>query len=161
MAPIKPKVIHSKNKLKLQHGYAFRGYCYAEIGIQITEDMNRSYYTAYDNSSCSMSLIDRLLLTRFYLKIELQQMNTLINVREISMNYHTINQFVHINMFIKVTDETNDTVIVHMCKEFYVINNLKVNILIGTDILKMKDIDLKFSINEIIFINYKDVTASM
>ena len=77
------------------------------------------------------------------------------------MNYHIINQFVHINIFIKATDKVNDTVIIHMCKKFHVINNLKVNMLIGTDILRMEDIDLKFSINEMIFINYKSTTVSM
>ena len=48
-----------------------------------------------------------------------------------------------------------------MCKEFYIINNLKVNMLIDTNILRIKDINIKFFINEIIFINHKDVTASM
>ena len=161
MTPNKSKVIHSKNKLKPQHGYTFREYCYAEIGIQVTEDMNRSCYTACGNSSCLMSLIDRLLLTRLYSKIKLQQMNTSINVQGIGMNYHTTSQFIHINMFIKATDEADDTVIIHMCKKFYVINNLKVNMLISTDILRMKDIDLKFSMNEMIFINHKGATASI
>ena len=64
-------------------------------------------------------------------------------------------------MFIKITDEADDTVIVHICKKFHVINDLKVNMLISTDILKMKDINLKFFINEIIFINYKGIIASM
>ena len=64
-------------------------------------------------------------------------------------------------MFIKATDEANDTVIIHMCKKFHVINDLKVNMLIGTDILRMKNIDLKFFMNEMIFINYKGITALM
>ena len=123
--------------------------------------MNDSYYTACDDSGCSMSLINRFLLTKLYSKIELQQMNTFINVQEINTNYHTINQFVHIKMFIKATDEADDTVIVHMCKKFHVINDLKINMLIDTDILRIKDINLKFSTNEMIFINYKGITVSM
>ena len=157
----KLKVIHLKNKLKLQHGYAFRGYCYTEISIQVTEDINSSCYITYGNSSCSMSLIDRLLLTRLYLKIKLQQMNILINVWGIGMNYYTTSQFVHIDMFIKATDEADDIIIVHMCKEFHVVSNLKVNMLINTDILRMEDIDLKFSMNEMVFINHKGAMASM
>ena len=108
-----------------------------------------------------MSLINRFLLTRLYLKIELQQMNTSINVRGIDINYYIISQFVHINMFIKATNEADDIIIIYMCKEFYVINNLKVNILIGTDILRMENINLKFFMNEMVFINYKSVTISM
>ena len=88
-------------------------------------------------------------------------MNTPINVQEIDTNYHIINQFVHIDMFIKAIDETNDIIIIHMCKEFYVINDLKVNMLIDINILRTEDIDLKFSINEMIFINHKSVTALM
>ena len=42
--------------------------------------MNNLYYTAYDDFSCLMSLIDKFLLTRLYLKIKLQQMNIFINV---------------------------------------------------------------------------------
>ena len=80
MALIKSKIIHSKNKLKSQHKYAFRGYCYIKIDIQVTEDINKSYYTECGNSSCLMFLIDRLLLIRLYSKIELQQMNDSINV---------------------------------------------------------------------------------
>ena len=161
MALTKLKIIYLKNKLKLQHKYTFRGYCYTEIDIQVTEDMSELCYTACGNFSCSMSLIDRLLLTRLYLKIELQQMNASINVWEIGINYHITSQFIHINIFIKVTDKVDDTVIVHMCKEFHVINDLKVNILIDTDILRTEDINLKFFINEMIFINHKDITASM
>ena len=77
------------------------------------------------------------------------------------MNYHIINQFIHIDIFIKITNEADDIIIVHMCKKFYVINNLKANMLINTDILRMKDINLKFFTNEIIFINYKNVITSM
>ena len=77
------------------------------------------------------------------------------------MNYYTISQFIHINMFIKAIDETDDTVIVHMCKKFHVINDLKINMLIDTDILRTEDIDLKFSTDEMIFINHKNITALM
>ena len=77
------------------------------------------------------------------------------------MNYHTINQFVHIDIFIKAIDEVDDTVIIHMCKKFHVINDLKVNMLISTNILRTEDIDLKFSTDEMIFINHKNATASM
>ena len=157
----KLKIIHSKNKFKLQYEYAFREYCYTKIDIQMTEDINSSYYTVCDDSDCLMFLIDRLLLMKLYSKVELQQMNTFINVWGISTNYHTTSQFVHIDMFIKATDEVGDTVIVYICKKFYVINNLKVNMLIGTDILRMEDIDLKFSTDEIIFINHKGATALM
>ena len=62
-------------------------------------------------------------------------------------------------MFIKAIDKINDIIIVYMYKKFYVINNLKVNMLIGINILKTEDINLKFSTNEMIFINYKDITA--
>ena len=88
-------------------------------------------------------------------------MNALINVRGIGTNYHTINQFIHIDMFIKATDKADDTVIIYICKKFHVINDLKVNMLIDTDILRTEDINLKFSTNEIVFINHKSATASM
>ena len=64
-------------------------------------------------------------------------------------------------MFIKATDKVDNIVIIHMCKKFYVINDLKVNMLIDTDILKMKNIDLKFFMNKMIFTNHKDVIISM
>ena len=88
-------------------------------------------------------------------------MNTLISIWGIDTNYHTTSQFVHIDMFIKITDEADDTVIVHMCKEFHMINDLKANMLIDTDILRMEDINLKFSTDKMIFINHKNTTASM
>ena len=88
-------------------------------------------------------------------------MNTPINIQGIGINYHITNQFIHIDIFIKAINEVSDTVIVHMCKKFYVINNLKINMLIGTNILRMKDIDLKFSTDEMIFINHKNATALM
>ena len=108
-----------------------------------------------------MFLINRFLLTRFYLKIELQQINTFINVQEIGTNYHITNQFIHIDMFIKATDEADNIIIVHICKKFYVINNLKINMLIDIDILRTENIDLKFSTDEMIFINHKNITASI
>ena len=88
-------------------------------------------------------------------------MNALINVQGIDMNYHIINQFIHIDMFIKAINEADDIIIVYICKKFHMINDLKINMLIGTDILKTKDIDLKFFTNEMIFINHKSTTASM
>ena len=88
-------------------------------------------------------------------------MNTSISVQRIGTNYYTTNQFIHIDMFIKVIDETDDIIIIHMCKKFYVINDLKVNMLIGTDILKTEDINLKFLTDKIIFINHKSITTSM
>ena len=77
------------------------------------------------------------------------------------MNYHIISQFAHIDIFIKATDKADDTIIIYICKKFYVINNLKVNMLIDINILRMEDINLKFSINEIIFINHKGTITSM
>ena len=88
-------------------------------------------------------------------------MNIFINVQGIDTNYHITNQFIHINIFIKVTDKADDTVIIHICKKFYVVNDLKINMLIDTDILRTEDINLKFSINKMIFINHKGITASM
>ena len=129
--------------------------------MQVTEDIDDSYYITCDDFSCSISLINRLLLTRLYSKIKLQQMNALINVWEIDINYHITNQFIHIDIFIKAIDKADNIIIVHMCKKFHVINNLKVNMLIDTDILKMKDINLKFSTNKMIFINHKNTIASM
>ena len=108
-----------------------------------------------------MFLINRLLLIKLYSKVELQQMNISINIQEIGTNYYIINQFIHINMFIKTINKVDDTIIVYICKKFYVINDLKVNILIGTNILRTEDINLKFSTNEIVFINHKNTTALM
>ena len=88
-------------------------------------------------------------------------MNIFINVQGIGMNYYITSQFIHINIFIKAIDKTDNTVIIHMCKKFHVINDLKANMLISTNILKMKNIDLKFFINEMIFINYKNFMISM
>ena len=123
--------------------------------------MNSLYYITCDDFNCLMSLINRLLLTRLYSKIKLQQINASINVWGIGINYYTTNQFIHIDMFIKTTNETDDIIIVHMCKKFYMINDLKANMLIGTNILRTEDINLKFSINEMIFINHKNITASI
>ena len=88
-------------------------------------------------------------------------MNTPISIQGIDTNYHTTSQFIHIDMFIKATDEADDTVIVHICKEFHVVSDLKVNMLINTNILRTEDIDLKFSTDEMVFINHKDVMISM
>ena len=38
----------------------------------MTEDINSLYYIVYDDFDCLMFLIDRLLLMKLYLKIELQ-----------------------------------------------------------------------------------------
>ena len=64
-------------------------------------------------------------------------------------------------MFIKTTDETDNIIIVYICKEFHVINNLKINMLIDINILRTEDINLKFSTDEMIFINHKGITALM
>ena len=48
-----------------------------------------------------------------------------------------------------------------MCKKFHVINDLKINMLIDINVLKMKNINLKFFTDKIIFINHKNVTALM
>ena len=125
------------------------------------ENINNLCYIICSDFSCSIFLINRLLLTKLYSKIKLQQMNTLINIQRIDTNYYIINQFIHINIFIKATDKVNDIIIIHMCKKFYVINNLKINMLIDIDILKTENINLKFFINKMIFINYKDITVSM
>ena len=64
-------------------------------------------------------------------------------------------------MFIKAIDKVDDIVIIHICKRFYIINNLKVNILIDINILRTEDIDLKFFTDEMIFINYKNIMISI
>ena len=57
------------------------------------------------------------------------------------------------------TTKEGKSAIIKIIRDFYIVNNLKVNILIDIDILYLKKVVINLPINRILFSSYKDIAV--
>ena len=68
-----------------------------------------------------------------------------------------MNKWTIISFFIDSSIKKENPTILKITKNFYIINNLKANILIGMDILYLEKIIINLPINKILFRSYENI----
>ena len=130
-----PAVIHSDAKPVEGTGYAFRGWQYATVKASC--DAAGPQEEICLDSGCTMSLGDRNFLRRMMPDFEskVKTMASPIPVRGVGKRIHHTDQFVVVEIYIHGTLPSGATATAKVQREIHVVEDLKVNVLVGIDIL--------------------------
>ena len=111
-------------------GYGFRGWRYATTEAKIGALVNKAYQVCLD-TGCTMSLIDRQFLLEQCPGVTIYDMASPMEVRGIGSASHNASQFVLVSIYLLGRDRK----IALIEREVHIVDNLKVNLLVGMDIL--------------------------
>ena len=89
-------------------------------------------------------------------KIEILYFEELILLKKIRVAKYLLDKFIIINIYFEEFFE-GKKIKIYLLKEFYIIKNLKVNILIGINILEIKGININFKEKKMIILNLKGI----
>lgn len=136
-----PNVSKSNTTDTAINGYAFRGYRYATAAVQFRL-LGQGYNLCFD-SSCTISIIDRLFLTECLLGIisNIKQMPTFITVKGFGDKLYNTNEYIKLKMYIP--GYNNHTALIE--RELHIMQNLNIKALIGIDIIAPEAIVLDFN----------------
>ena len=70
-----------------------------------------------------------------------------------------MNKWTTISFFIDRSTKKGNPAIIKITRDFYIVNNLKANILIGIDVLYLKKVVIDLPIDKILFGSYKDIVV--
>lgn len=128
-----PRVMESTISDNTEPGHGFRGWHYAAAQGSLAESGTPEEICL--DSGCSSTLIDKAFLQRHLPKVETYTRdNCPLTVRGIGDRKHVINQYVHIHVFIRGIFQ-NQIVLLKFPIEANITEDLRANMLIGTDVL--------------------------
>ena len=90
-----------------------------------------SIYDLCFDTDYTMSLIDRKFLRQVLLDVEIREIPTFMTVKDIENNRYNISQYIKLKIYLF---EKNITILIK--REFYIVEDLTVKVLIGIDIIK-------------------------
>ena len=156
-----PKVIHSDAKPINSTGYAFRGWQYTTVQASCYATGPREQICL--DSGYTMSLGDRKFLRRLIPNFEskVKTMASPIPVRGVGSKIHHTNQFVVIEICIQDTLPDGTTAIAKIQREVHIVEDLKVNILIGVDILAPERMLVDLDTRPVTIRTCRNLTASI
>lgn len=91
------------------------------------------------DTGCIMFLIDRAFLKSQMLKILLKTLQTLINVRGIENSKHSCQEYAFIDLYLPGI-LINKSVVTHLTRDIHVVDDLRVKLLLGMNIMSSKRI---------------------
>ena len=128
-----PRVMESTISDNTEPGHGFRGWHYAAAQGSLAESGTPEEICL--DSGCSSTLIDKAFLQRHLPKVETYTRdNCPLTVRGIGDRKHVIDQYVHIHVFIRGIFQ-NQIVLLKFPIEANITEDLRANMLIGTDVL--------------------------
>ena len=97
------------------------------------------------NINCTMSLINRVFVTNLKFVTQIKKINVSIFVQDIDILRHVTNDYLMLLMYIQDTIDKRK-VTTHLRREIYVIDNLKIKLLLSMNIMSFKRIiiDMNF-----------------
>ena len=90
----------------------------------------------YFDFDCSMTCEDRKMLRERISNLIIKYLNKSIFVRDINNSMHNINEYIVISCFIRKKLSNDSNHLTRLIIKMHLINNLKVNILINTNVMK-------------------------
>ena len=125
----------------IDKSYSFRNWHYAMILISLK--LNEDFKSVCFDTKCSVFLIDRQFVQQVIkaLDILIKVMTSSISVREIDQNAHFIFEFVVLSIYIsEVVEEKSATAMI--TREYHIVNDLRVNMLVGMNVMSLEMIDI-------------------
>ena len=132
--------------------YIFYKYRYAIAFAALTKIDSR--YKLYVDLDYTISLIDR----KFVLNnnIFIKKISTVMNIKGINNKKYNVSEYIRLKLFFyKLAD------IALIEREFHIVDDLTITVLIDIDIIKLKRITLDFGNNAAIFEYYNNISISI
>jgi hypothetical protein len=152
------KVITSKaitNNLGTK--FNFRNYYFFTLAIKL--NIKIKAIIVYLNTRYFIIFINKVFLKELAPLIKIYFITTIIIIRGINSNRYFINKYILLFIFIS-KKRNNKDIVVKFIREVYLINNLKVKILISTDIISFKNIDIIIFKDEV-YINLYNIIINI
>ena len=121
---------------------------------------------AVDLKSCfdfdySMTCVNQKMLHNKILNLIIKHLDKPISIRGIDNSMHNINEYVVISCFMKRKLSNDSNHLIKFIMKIYLIDDLKTNILININIIKLQKMNLLF-VNNILIINvYRNLKISI
>lgn len=123
-------------------GYAFRSWRYAKLRIHL--QLDGPLHEICVDSGCTMSLIDKVFLRRFLPELKVRTMTSSISVRGIGSNIHRSTEYILLNFYVDGKLSSGKPATALFTRELHLVDDLRANILMGTDILTPEEMILDF-----------------
>ncbi len=104
--------------------------------IKLKSDQDENYVCL--NTSIEAFLTNKQFVLQRLSKIHIHLMISFLTVREIDANVHETKEYVNFSIYLSSKEDSKRMTKIH--KEMHLVESLKVNMLIGNDILESKDI---------------------
>ncbi len=126
--------------------YAFQEWKYATFKAS-WYTKNSAKYDVCADIECTMSLSDREFIESITLNFatKIRKLTSLILIRDIENKIHNSNEYILMNNFIKETLLNDTSAITFFQREFHLMNDLKMKMLIDIDILSSKRIQINLN----------------
>ena len=135
--------------------YEFRDWIYAKSTLALFEQ------TILDknclNIDANLTLIDKLFLKSQSSSVQIRIMTTSLSIREIETTQHKTSEYAIVLIYFNEEDDSEKKVRADFRREVHIVNNLKINILIETDVIDAKNITINV-VKKTIRINNCNVT---
>lgn len=142
------RVIESKAEKGNGTGLAFKRFTYAVLPCAFKPDMSDAKDVCTD-SGCSMSMIDRRFLPE---GAQIQKLPKMVPIRGIGAQIHRTDKYVPITFYLKGEGAT-----AAINRELHVVEDLRANMLIGSDILTPEGMILDYQKQQITVGNCEDL----
>ena len=119
--------------------FEFRNYYFLTLLIALS--VIEAVIAVYINSDYLVILINRAFLLKQALKIYIYIITSSISVRGININYYSTNEYILLKVYLSKTRNGID-IRVKIIREAHLIDDLKIRMLLSTDIIKPKKIDI-------------------
>ena len=133
------KLVRSNAMNVSAKGYGFRGWRYATVQARLSQDGQVNSMCL--DTGCTASLIDRGFLKEHAPNMEIKKMASPMKVQGLGSSSHSAEDYVDLDIYFPTNH--GKTVVIH--REIHIVDDLKANILIGTDILVLERIDVLLS----------------
>ena len=119
--------------------FSFRNYYFFTLAIRLNIEVK--VIIVYLNIRYFIIFINKVFFKELAPLVKIHFIVTTITIRGISNNRYFINKYILLPIFIP-RKRNNKDIVVKLIREVYFIDNLKVKILISTDIINLENIDI-------------------
>ena len=134
-------IIDSSRKLKASKEYVFT--ILQNAIAKIVLNLTKTLHDMCMNSEIFLSLINQHFIQRKRLDLKIKKINTIIKIREIDDKIHDNSKYVKMNLYI-FEKIKNNSCVAHLKTKFHLINTLKINVLLETNMLISEKMILNF-----------------
>ena len=120
------------------NGFVFRNWTY--IIIPAILDPGKEAEEVYADTGCGVSLVNREWQSQQTPNKLISKMTSPLRVRRVGLNHHEISKYITQKIYLPATDNNDNSILVYLYRELYIINNLRTKILIRNDIIRPKNI---------------------